>query len=247
LAADLVSRKVDLIITSGGVPPALAAKNATSTIPIVFVAVADPVGAGLVGSLARPGGNLTGFSNLTIELTPKRLEPLCELVPRATVIALLVNPDNKMTEPYIGAMQEAARVKGIQLAILRAVIEAEIDTAFASLGQLQAGGLIVAADAFFVSRREQLVALASRYAVPATYEGRMFTAIGGLISYGIDNVAVARQAGVYVGRILKGAKPADLPVQQPTKFELVVNLKTAKALGLTIPPVILARVDEVIE
>ena len=247
LAADLVSRKVDLIITSGGAPPALAAKNATSTIPIVFIAVADPVGAGLVPSLARPGGNLTGFSNLTIELTPKRLELLCELVPRATVIALLVNPDNKMTEPYIRAMQEAARVKGIQLPILRAVNEAEIDTAFASLGQLQAGGLVVAADAFFVSRREQLVALASRYAVPATYEGRMFTAVGGLISYGIDNVAVTRQAGVYAGRILKGAKPADLPVQQPTTFELVVNLKTAKALGLTIPPSILARADEVIE
>jgi putative tryptophan/tyrosine transport system substrate-binding protein len=247
LAADLVSRKVDLIITSGGAPPALAAKNATSTIPIVFIAVADPVGAGLVPSLARPGGNLTGFSNLTIELTPKRLELLCELVPRATVIALLVNPDNKMTEPYIRAMQEAARVKGIQLPILRAVTEAEIDTAFASLGQLQAGGLVVAADAFFVSRREQLVALASRYAVPATYEGRIFTAVGGLISYGIDNVAVTRQAGVYAGRILKGAKPADLPVQQPTTFELVVNLKTAKALGLTIPPSILARADEVIE
>jgi len=202
LAADLVSRKVDLIITSGGAPPALAAKNATSTIPIVFIAVADPVGAGLVPSLARPGGNLTGFSNLTIELTPKRLELLCELVPRATVIALLVNPDNKMTEPYIRAMQEAARVKGIQLPILRAVNEAEIDTAFASLGQLQAGGLVVAADAFFVSRREQLVALASRYAVPATYEGRMFTAVGGLIGYGIDNVAVTRQGGVYAGRIL---------------------------------------------
>ena len=247
LAADLVSRKVDLIITSGGAPPALAAKNATSTIPIVFIAVADPVGAGLVPSLARPGSNLTGFSNLTIELTPKRLELLCQLVPRATVIALLVNPDNKMTEPYIRAMQEAARVKGIQLPILRAVNEAEIDTAFASLGQLQAGGLVVAADAFFVSRREQLVALASRYAVPATYEGRMFTAVGGLISYGIDNVAVTRQAGVYAGRILKGAKPADLPVQQPTTFELVVNLKTAKALGLTVPPSILARADEVIE
>jgi putative ABC transport system substrate-binding protein len=202
LAADLVSRKVDLIITAGGAPPALAAKNATSTIPIVFIAVADPVGAGLVPSLARPGSNLTGFSNLTIELTPKRLELLCQLVPRATVIALLVNPDNKMTEPYIRAMQEAARVKGIQLPILRAGTEAEIDTAFASLGQLQAGGLVVAADAFFVSRREQLVALASRYAVPATYEGRMFTAVGGLIGYGIDNVAVTRQGGVYAGRIL---------------------------------------------
>jgi len=247
LAADLASRKVDLIITAGGAPPALAAKNATSTIPIVFTFVADPVGAGLVASLARPGGNLTGFSNLAIELTPKRLELLCELVPQATVIAFLVNPDNKMTEPYIRVVQEAARVKGIQLPILRAETEAEIDAAFASLGQLQAGGLVVAADPFFAFRREQLLALASRYAVPAIYEWREFVADGGLISYGIDNAAVARQAGIYAGRILKGAKSADLPVQQPTTFLLVVNLNTAKALGITVPPSILARSDEVIE
>jgi len=247
LAADLASRKVDLIITAGGAPPALAAKNATSTIPIVFTFVADPVGAGLVASLARPGGNLTGFSNLAIELTPKRLELLCELVPQATVIAFLVNPDNKMTEPYIRVVQEAVRVKGIQLPILRAETEAEIDAAFASLGQLQAGGLVVAADPFFAFRREQLLALASRYAVPAIYEWREFVADGGLISYGIDNAAVARQAGIYAGRILKGAKSADLPVQQPTTFLLVVNLNTAKALGITVPPSILARSDEVIE
>ena len=247
LAAELVSRKVDLIITAGGAPPALAAKNATSTIPIVFSFVADPVGAGLVASLARPGGNLTGFSNLAIELTPKRLELLCELVPQATVIAFLVNPDNKMTEPYIRVVQEAVRVKGIQLPILRAETEAEIDAAFASLGQLQAGGLVVAADPFFAFRREQLLALASRYAVPAIYEWREFVADGGLISYGIDNAAVARQAGIYAGRILKGAKPADLPVQQPTTFLLVVNLNTAKALGITVPPSILARSNEIIE
>jgi putative ABC transport system substrate-binding protein len=247
LAADLVSRKVDLIITISGAPPALAAKNATSTIPIVFTNVADPVGFGLVASLAHPGGNLTGFGNLTLELTPKRFELLCELVPQATVIALLVNPDNKMTEHHIRIMQEAACMKGIQLPILRAVTEAEMDTAFASLGQLQAGGLVVEADPFFFSRSEQLVALASRYAIPATYEERAFAAAGGLISYRINTIAFNRHAGVYAGRILKGAKPVDLPVQQPTTFELVVNLKTAKALGLTIPPSILARADEVIE
>ena len=248
LAADLVSRKVDLIVTFGGTLPALAAKNATSTIPIGFAGAGDPVGFGLVDSLARPGGNLTGFSNLAGQLTPKRLELLCELIPQATVIALLWNPDNVAAgERYIGFMQKAAVAKGVQLPVLKAGTEGEIDRAFASLSQLQVGGLVVEADAFFISRRQQIVALASRYSVPATYEGRMFTAIGGLISYGIDNAAVGRQAGVYAGRILKGAKPADLPVQQPTRFELVVNLKTAKALGLTIPVLILARADEFIE
>jgi putative ABC transport system substrate-binding protein len=247
LAADLVSRKVDLIITVAGAPAALAAKNATSTIPIVFFDVGDPVGFGLVASLARPGGNLAGFSNLTLELTPKRLELLCGLVPQATAIALLVNPDNEMTEKHIRITQEAARAKGIQLPVLKAATEGEIDTAIASLGRLQAGGLVIAADAFFVSRREQLVALASRYAVPAIYESRGFVAVGGLISYGPDRAALARQAGVYAGRILKGAKPADLPVQQPTTFQLVVNLQTANALGLTIPPLILTRANEVIE
>jgi len=246
MAADLVSRKVDLIVTIGGTPPALAAKNATSTIPIVFAGLGNPVGTGLVASLARPGGNITGFSNVAGELTPKRLELLCELVPQATVIALLANPDNAGKQ-YVRSRQAAARAKGVQLPVLMARTENEIDTAFASLGQLQAGGLVVEADAFFNSRREQLLALASRYAVPTIYENRGFTAAGGLISYGIDNAALARQAGIYAGRILKGEKPADLPVQQPTVFELVVNLKTAKTLGLTAPPLILARADEVIE
>jgi putative ABC transport system substrate-binding protein len=246
LAADLVGRKVDLIVTFGGTPPVLAAKIATSTIPIVFTGLGNPVGTGLVASLAKPGGNITGFSNFTGELTPKRLELLCELVPQATVIALLVNPDNA-GEQYIRFMQQAARAKGVQLPALKARTEEEIDTAFASLGQLPAGGLVVGADAFFISRREQLVALASRYAVPATYEQRGFAAAGGLMSYGIDNAAIARQAGIYAGRILKGEKPADLPVQQPTKFELVINLNTAKALGLTVPPRMLDLADEVIE
>jgi putative tryptophan/tyrosine transport system substrate-binding protein len=248
LAADLVSRKVDVIITDG-TTPALAAKNATSTIPIVFMLVSDPVGAGLVASLARPGGNVTGFSSITAQLTPKRLELLCELVSQATVIALLVNPDNLATggEQYIRLMQEAARVKGVQLPVLKARTEGELDMAFASLGQLQAGGLVISSDGFFNSWNEQLAALASRYAIPAIFERRQFAVAGGLISYGTDYPALERQAGVYVGRILKGEKPADLPVQQPTVFDLVVNLKTAKALGLTVPSSILARADEVIE
>src|SRR5215831_12723299 len=246
LAADLVSRKVDLIAAIGGVS-ALAAKNATPTIPIVFMGVGDPVGEGLVASLARPGGNLTGFSNLFLELQPKRLELLSELVPQARVIALLVNPDNPNTERIIRDVQEAARAKGVQLPVVKAIDEGEIDGAFASLVELHAGALVVAGDAFFVSRQKQLVTLASRDAVPAIYMWREFPAAGGLISYGIDNIAAFRQAGIYAGKILKGAKPADLPVEQPTKFELVVNLKTAKALGLAVPQSILARADEVIE
>ena len=245
LAADLVGRKVDVIAT-GGAPSALAAKNATSTIPIVFRR-RRPGRGGLVASLARPGGNLTGFSILAVELTPKRLELLSELVPQAKVIALLVNPNSPTTERIIGDMQEAARAKGVQLHILKAGTESEIDAAFATLVQLHAGALVVGTDPFFYSRREQLVALASRHAVPAIYEWREFAAAGGLISYGPSFTAIYRQAGVYAGKILKGAKPADLPVQQPTKFELVINLKTAKALGLTVPQSILARADEVIE
>ena len=247
LAADLASRQVDLIVTLGGSTPALAAKNATSTIPIVFTDVADPVGYGLVASLARPGGNLTGFGSLSREMAPKRLELLCELVSRATVIALLVNPDNVRVEGYMGTTREAARAKGVQLPVLKARTESELEIAFASLGQLQAGGLLLLPDPFLNSRSGQLAALASRYAIPAISELRQFAAAGGLISYGANYNALARQAGIYVGRILKGEKPADLPVQQPTTFELVVNLNTAKALGLTIPPSILARADEVIE
>jgi putative tryptophan/tyrosine transport system substrate-binding protein len=242
LAADLVSRKVDLIVaTSGGRAPALAAKNATSTIPIVFAMGADPVAYGLVASLARPGGNITGFSILVRELMPKRLELLSELVLRARVIAVLVN-----IERNIGDMQQAARAKGVQLQILKAGTEGEIDAAFATLVRLHAGALVVG-DPFYLNRREQLVALAARHAVPAIYDWREYVVAGGLISYGTSLTDVYRQVGNYAGRILKGAKPADLPVQQPTTFELVVNLKTAKALGLTVPPSILARADEVIE
>jgi len=246
-AADLVGQKVDLIVAIGGDVSALAAKNATSTIPIVFANGADPVGDGLVASLSRPGGNVTGVTFIAIELMPKLLELVCELVPQAKVIAMLVNPNNPNTERYIEDVQEAARVKGVQLHILKAATESEIDAAFASLFELHAGGLIKGADAFFASRREQLVAQASRYAIPAIYDLREFPAAGGLISYGASVAAAYRQAGIYAGRILKGAKPADLPVQQPTTFELVINLKTAKALGLTVPQALLARADEVIE
>jgi len=236
-----------VIAIIGGTPAALAAKSATSTIPIIFNGVADPVGAGLVANLARPGGNLTGFSNIAIELMPKLLELLSELVPHAGVIALLVNPNNPNTEPLIRDVREAARAKGVKLLVLKAGTEGEIDAAFGSLVQLQAGALVVDPDGFLSSRRGQLVALASRHAVPAIYAHRQFVAAGGLISYGIDDTAVSRQVGIYVGKILKGANPADLPVQQPTKFELVINLNTANALGLTVPPSLLARADEVIE
>jgi putative ABC transport system substrate-binding protein len=247
LCADLIGRKVDVIVTQGGTPSAQAAKSTTSTIPIVFATVGDPVGTGLVSSLARPGGNLTGFSNSTIELMPKRLELLSELVPQTRVIALLANPNNPAAERMIREVQEAAHAKGVQLPILKAGTESEIDAAFASLVQLQAGALVVGPDQFFFTRRERLVALASRHAVPTIYEWREFAATGGLISYGTSLSGVFRQVGTYVGKILKGAKPADLPVQQPTTFELVVNFNTAKALGLTVPPSILARADEVIE
>jgi len=245
LAADLVGRKVDVILAAGDAAAA-AANGATSTIPIVFIS-GDPVGNGLVASLARPGGNLTGVSLLTVELMAKRLEMLSELVPQAGVIALLVNPNTSTTERMIHDEQEAARVKGVQLHVVKAGSESEIDAAFASLAQLQAGALLVSRDPFFNSRREQLVALAARHAVPAIYPWREFTAAGGLISYGPSLTAALRQVGIYAGKILKGAKPADLPVEQATKLELVVNLKTAKALGLTIPQSILARADEVIE
>jgi ABC-type uncharacterized transport system substrate-binding protein len=245
LAADLVGRKVDLIMASNP-PAALAAKSATSTIPIVFRGPADPVGDGLVASLARPGGNLTGVS-LADDVTAKRLELLSELVPRAGVIALLVNPNNANAERVIRDVQEAARTKRLQLHVLKAGGESEIDSAFASLVQLHAGALVVGADPFLSSRRDQLVALASRHAVPSIYAWREFAASGGLISYGPSLTSVYRLAGAYVGKVLKGAKPADLPVEQPTTFELVINLKTAEALGLTVPQSMLMRADEVIE
>jgi putative ABC transport system substrate-binding protein len=247
LAAELVGRKVDLIVVRGGLPAVLVAKSATSTIPIVFTGVSDPVEAGLVASLARPGGNLTGFSPFQFELMPKRLELLTELVPQARVIALLVNPIEPRTEGLIRDMQEAALAKGVQLPILKAAAEGEIDAAFASLVDLHADALVLGPDALFNNRRDQIVALAARHAVPAISPWRELAAAGGLISYGASFTTISRQVGVYAGRILKGDRPADLPVQQPTTFELVVNLNTAKALGLTVPPSILSRADEVIE
>jgi len=245
LAADLVDRKVDVIMAVTNTS-ALAAKSATSAIPIVFSGT-DPVERGLVASLARPGGNLTGVSVMTTELMPKRLELLSELVPQAGVIALLVKPNNPSTEAMIRDVQEAARAKGVQLNILKAGSESEIDAAFASLVQQHAGALLVGNDPFFAGRHRQLTGLASRHAVPAMYEMRQFAASGGLISYGTSLAGTFRQVGVYVGKILKGAKPADLPVQQTTTFELIINLKTAKALGLTVPPSMLDLADEVIE
>ena len=246
LARDLVDRKVDVIAAFG--PQAThAAKNATSTIPIVFGVGTDPVADGLVASLAQPGGNLTGMSILAVELVPKRLELLAELVPQAKVVALLVNPTNSYTEPMIRDVQEAARAKRVQLPILQAATESEIDAAFATLATLHADALVTGDDPFFVSRREQIVAPASRHAVPAIYQFREFTAAGGLISYGPSLTDANRRAAYYVARILKGAKPGDLPVEQPMKFELIINLKTAKALGITMPPSLLLLADEVIQ
>ena len=246
LAADLVDRRVDVIVT-GNTNGITAAKAATATIPIVFFGGGDLVAAGLVKSLARPGGNLTGISIMGAELGPKRLDLLSELLPRARVIALLVNPNSKGAEVQIHDAEEVANAKRLQLQILRAGADGDFEPAFASLVQLHADGLVVGGDLFFDTRREELVALAARYAVPTIYEWREFADLGGLISYGASQTGLTRQVGEYVGRILSGEKPADLPVQQPTRFELVVNLNTAKALGLTIPPSILARADEVIE
>jgi putative ABC transport system substrate-binding protein len=247
LAADLVGRKVD-VIAADAVPSARAAKDATPTIPVVFISGSDPVESSFVASFARPGGNLTGVAMMVAELAPKRFELLSEMVPQASVIALLVNPNNVLqTDGVIKGVREAARAKAVQLQILKASTEAEIDAAFGTLVQLQADALVVGPDVFLHSRREQLVALAARYRVPAVYEWRESVAAGGLISYGPRLTSVFRQLGGYAGEILKGANPGDLPVQQPTKFELVINLKTAKLLGLTVPPWILARADELIE
>ena len=246
LAADLVDHHVDVITTTGG-PSVLAAKNATSTIPIVFRSGADPVELGLVASLSRPSGNLTGVSFISIELMPKRLELLSQLVPHAGLIALLVNPNSPISQRIIENMQEAASAKGLQLDILMASTESEIDAAFETLVQQHTGALVVGGDTFFANRLDQIVALAVHHAVPAVYELREAVAAGGLISYGPSRSGSWHQVGTYVGKILKGAKPADLPVQQPTTFELVVNLNTAKALGLTLPQTILQLADEVVE
>jgi putative ABC transport system substrate-binding protein len=247
LAAELVGRKVDVIVAAGGFVSVIAARGATSTIPIVFTGVSDPVGSGLIASLARPGGNITGFSPFALELLPKRVELIFELVPRAREIALLVNSQEPRAERLIKEVEEAAHTKGLQIQPLIVGGEGEIAAAFVTLVQRHADALLVSPDPFFSLQREKIVALAARHAVPAAYPWREDATVGGLISYGPSITAIRRQVGIYVGRILKGTKPADLPVQQPTTFELVINLKTAKALGLTIPPSILARADEVIE
>jgi putative ABC transport system substrate-binding protein len=247
LASQLVNGNVAVIATSGGARAAREAKHATATIPIVFETGIDPVEAGLVQSFAHPGGNLTGITIATGELNPKRLDLLSELVPSATVIAMLVNPNNPQTGRIMADVQQAAQAKGIQISVLKAGSEGEFEAAFASLSRLQAGALLVGNDPFFYTRREQLVALAARFAAPAIYEWREFATAGGLVSYGTSLTAMYRKFGAYVGRVLAGAKPADLPVEQPTKFELVINLKTARALGLMVPQALLARADEVLE
>jgi len=245
-AAEFVSRKVDVILATAGVGIA-AAKGSTSTIPIVFFGGDDLVSAGLVASLARPGGNLTGFSIFAPELNPKRLQLLSELVPHVQDIAFLVNPTGSSLDLVIRDVEEAARESGRRLFIVKASADTEIDQAFATFVQLRAGGLAVMADPFFNSRCEQIVALAARYAVPAIYEWREFAEVGGLVSYGTNLSDANRLAGIYTGRILKGADPADLPVVRSVKFEFVINLKTAKELGLDVSPGLSARADEVIE
>lgn len=246
LAADLVHDQVAVIAVTGNAV-ALAAKTATTTIPIVFQVGNDPVAAGLVASLARPGGNLTGVTTLSAEIVAKRLELLHELIPTISSIALLINPNNRDSENLKRDAEMAAKSLGLQLHVVRAGATNEIDAAFKSLAQLQAGALIVAPDAFFNSRSEQLAALALQYAVPTVYQYRKFATAGGLISYGANITDAYRLVGVYTAQILKGEKPADLPVQQASKFELFVNLKTAKALGLSVPPALQARADEMIE
>jgi putative ABC transport system substrate-binding protein len=245
LAADLVRRQLSLIVAN--TLAAEAAKAATTTIPIVFVTAIDPVESGLVASLNRPGGNLTGMSNLNVELGAKRLELMYELVPTRSVIALLVNPANLAAQAEIRAVEAAARALAAQIHVLHANTDRDFDSVFATLVDLRIGGLVIATDPFFTSRSEQLAALTVRHAVPTIYQFREFAAAGGLMSYGGSSSDQYHQMGIYAGRILKGEKPADLPVQQATKVELVINLKTANTLGLSVPLPLLARADEVIE
>jgi len=247
LVADFVRRRVTAIAALGGPRAALAAKAATATIPIIFQTSNDPVALGLVASLARPGGNLTGVTSLNVEVGPKRLELLHELVPEATAIALLINPTNPDAESFSRDMKTAAHTLGLELHILNATTEREFDAVFTTLLRLQAGALLIAPDTFFTNRVEQLAALALRYKVPAIHQTWAFAAAGGMLGYGTDLVDQYRQVGGYTARVLKGEKPADLPVQQATKVGLIINLKTAKALGITVPITLLGLADEVIE
>jgi putative ABC transport system substrate-binding protein len=248
LVADLVRRQVTVIAATGGTSAGLAAKASSTTVPIVFVVADDPVRLGLVASLARPGGNLTGVNFFNSELVTKRLELLRELVPAAARVAVLVNPQSAAnTEATLRDVESAGRAMNLKIEIVRARTRQEIDTGFATLVHERPDAIYVGNDGFFTSRRAQLIGLAARHAIPATYSAREFPQIGGLMSYGTNIADAYRQAGVYTGRILKGAKPADMPVVQETKFELVINHQTARLLGLTVPPQLLARADEVIE
>jgi putative tryptophan/tyrosine transport system substrate-binding protein len=247
MMADLVQRQVSVIVT-GGTPAALAAKAAATTIPIVFETSADPIQLGLVASLDRPGGNMTGVTQLNVEVAPKRLELLRELLPAARVIALLINPaDTVLSDAQMGEVLAAARAFGVELPVLKASSEREFDAAFLSLRQLRAEGLVIAVGGLFTTHAEKLAKLSVRHAMPAIYKGREFTAAGGLLSYGSDLAESYRLAGIQVDRILKGDKPADLPVQQATKIELYINLKTAKSLGITVPLPLSGRADELFE
>jgi putative ABC transport system substrate-binding protein len=247
LAADLVRRSVAVLVTAGGAPSAIAAKAATSTIPIVFVIGVDPVRLGLVASLSHPGGNATGMTIISAELAPKRLGLLRELVPNATALAALTNPNTPEGRVQVSDMHAAAQASGLKLRVLEARDDKEIEAAFAILAREKADALLVGSDAIFDVYRDKVVALVAAAAIPAIYQFRDFTTAGGLMSYDPDIRDGYRQIGVYTGKILKGALPADLPIQQPTKFHFVINLKTAKTLGLEIPPNLLARADEVIE
>jgi ABC-type uncharacterized transport system substrate-binding protein len=247
LAAELVSRPVTVVVAIGGSRVGRAAMTATSTIPIVFVSGADPIKVGLVPSLNRPGGNATGVHLQLGVLDPKKLGLLRELAPQATLVGVLLNPNVEDFQFRVADVQEAARTVGLQIDVLRATTDSEIDAAFAALSGIRAGALVVSSNAFFNARREQIVALAARHAIPAIYDGREYAAAGGLVSYGTSLAQGYRQAGIYTARILKGTKPADLPVFQVTKFEFVINMKTAKAQGVTISDNLLSLADEVIE
>ena len=247
LAADLVRRQVAVIVQAGQIAGALAAQARTKTIPIVFLTGGDPVALGLVASLNRPGGNITGVTTLSVELEPKRLELLHGLVPAAKTIGVLINQTNPNAESQSKSLQSAARTLGLTLEFLNASTERDFDSVFARLAELRAGGLVIANDGLFISKPERLAALAVRHAVPTIFQFRAFAASGGLMSYGGDLVDLYRLSGVYTGRILKGEKPADLPVLQATKVEMIINLKTAKALGINVPLPLLGRADEVIE